>query len=186
MEVLDAIAQAGQAQEALRRVDRVRLAVAPGSIFSIQQNVTTADDPAGEVRLRRFYSSEPDIPINGRKLKKLTPWSDRLFVQGMPFVGEGADVLALHFDDYPQMRRFGVQSVINVPFMRQHQCFATFNVFGARPCWLPQEILALRLLALAAASWVPITPGLHYVLDPAARPPSRPEASTQSVRHECE
>lgn len=165
-EHLDAIAQAGHAQEALRRVDQIRLAISPGTIFSIQQNVTTAADPAGEIRLRRYYSSEASIPVNGRKLKKRTPWSERLFVQGLPFVGEGAEVLALHFDDYAQMQRFGLQTVLNVPLMQQHQCFATFNVFGTSDRWSPQELLGLRLLALAAARWVPAAPGLHYRLDP--------------------
>ena len=148
---------------ALRQLDEFRRQIASDSIFSIQQNVTTADDPADEIRLRRFYSSEArHYPVKGIKRKTRTPWTECLFLRGRPFVGEGADVLERHFDDYEQMRRFGLQSVVNVPLMQGKVCHATFNVFGTRPRWLPQEVLGIRLLALAAARWVPAAPGLAY------------------------
>jgi hypothetical protein len=60
------------------------------------------------------------------------------------------------------MRPWGLQSVVNVPLLQGNTCYATFNVFGTRPCWEPQQVLGIRLLALAAARWVPAAPGLHY------------------------
>jgi hypothetical protein len=162
-EYLDLLAGARSADTGLRQVDEVRRRIAPGSLFSIQQNVTTADDPAGEILLRRFWSSESaHYPVNGTKRKAFTPWTRCLFVQGLPFVAEGAHELARHFDDYEQMRPWGLQSVINVPLLQGNTCYATFNVFGTRPQWLPQQVLGIRLLALAAARWVPSAPGLHY------------------------
>lgn len=172
---LDAIAQARQAREALQRIDQIRLEIAPGSIFSIQQNVTTSADAVGEVRLRRYFSSEERYPVDAIKLKRRTPWSERLFIAGLPFVGEGADVLARHFDDYASMQPLGLQTVLNVPLMQQQLCFATFNVFGTRLHWTPKELRGLRLLALAAARWVPALPGLHYQLDAASHRPSLQE-----------
>ncbi|HEY2254123.1 MAG TPA: GAF domain-containing protein [Variovorax sp.] len=163
-EHLDAIAQAPDALAALRRIDEIRLRIAPGSICSIQQNVTTDADPAGEIRLRRYFSSEARYPVEAIKRKTFTPWTERLFLRGLPFVGEGAEVLERHFDDYAQMRPWGLASVVNVPLLRQHTCYATFNVFGPRAQWTPQEVLGIRLLALAVASWVPQAPGLHYRL----------------------
>lgn len=160
---LDALADAANAGEALRQINRCRLQIAPGSIFSIQQNVTTAGDGADQVLLRRFYSSEAStFPINGAKRKTLTPWTECLFVQGRVFVGEGEQVLAQHFDDFGQMRAYGLRSVVNVPLLQGRFCYATFNVFGTRARWLPQEVLGIRLLALAAARWVPAIPGLAY------------------------
>jgi hypothetical protein len=160
---LDVLAQTRSAAEGLAQVDRIRRLVAGESIFSIQQNVTTASDPADEVRLRRFYSSDADsYPVNGSKRKTRTPWTECLFVHGRVFVGEGADVLARHFDDYEQMQPFGLQSVVNVPLLQGNTCYATFNVFGTRAQWQPQEVLGIRLLALAAARWVPTAPGLAY------------------------
>jgi hypothetical protein len=100
--------------------------------------------------------------VNGTKRKTLTPWTERLFVEGRVFVGEGEETLARHFDDFEQMRPYGLRSVINVPLLRGNLCYATFNVFGTRAHWLPQEILGIRLLALAAARWVPRAPGLTY------------------------
>ena len=159
--LLDALADARNADDALREVDRCRRQVAGESIFSIQQNVTTARDPADEIRLSRFYSSEADrYPVNGAKRKTLTPWTECLFVRGRVFVGEGADELARHFDDYELMHAQGLQSVVNVPLLRGNLCYATFNVFGTCARWQPQQILGIRLLALAAARWVPIAPRL--------------------------
>ena len=162
-DLLDVLAEARSADAALRQVDRMRSLIAGEGIFSIQQNVTTAHDPAGEIRLRRFYSSEAGRhPVGGGKRKTLTPWTDCLFVQGRVFVGEGEKTLAQHFDDFEQMRPYGLQSVINVPLLRGDVCYATFNVFGTRAEWQPHEVLGIRLLALAAARWVPAAPGLAY------------------------
>jgi hypothetical protein len=162
-EFLDLLEQARSADAALRQVDQLRRCIAGDSVFSIQQNVTTAGDPADQVLLRRFYTSEArHYPVNGTKRKSLTPWTECLFLRGRVFVGEGADVLERHFDDHAQMRRWGLQSVVNVPLLRGTTCYATFNVFGTRPRWRPEEVLGIRLLALAAARWVPAATGLAY------------------------
>lgn len=162
-QLLDALAEARSADDALRQVDGHRRLIAGDSIFSIQQNVTTDADPPGEIRLRRFYSSEAGrYPVHGTKRKTLTPWTECLFLQGRVFVGEGEQALARHFDDFEQMRPHGLQSVVNVPLLQGNLCYATFNVFGTRPRWLPREVLGIRLLALAAARWVPAAPGLAY------------------------
>ena len=168
-EFLDALAEARNAEEALRQVDGRRRLIAPGSIFSIQQNVTTARDAVGAVLLRRFYSSEAgSFPVNGTKRKALTPWTERLFVQGRVFVGEGEHVLARHFDDFDRMRAHQLRSVVIVPLLQGNLCYATFNVFGTRAHWSPQEVLGIRLLALAVARWVPSVPGLAYRFQRAA------------------
>jgi hypothetical protein len=160
---LDSLAEAPNASEGLRRIDSRRLMIAPGSIFSIQQNVTTGLDAPGQVLLRRFYSSEASsFPVNGTKRKTMTRWTECLFVQGRVFIGEGEHVLAQTFDDFDQMRGYALRSVINVPLMQGELCYATFNVFGTRTRWQPEEVLGIRLLALAAARWVPSAPGLAY------------------------
>jgi hypothetical protein len=161
--LLDVLDEARSASAALRQVDLYRGRIAGDSIFSIQQNVTTQSDPVDEIRLRRFYSSEAQhYPVDGVKRKTPGPWTECLFLQGRVFVGEGEEALARHFDDFEQMRVHGLQSVINVPLLQGDLCYATFNVFGTRPRWLPEEVLGIRLLALAAARWVPAAPGLAY------------------------
>jgi hypothetical protein len=171
-DLLDALAPARTTDAALHEVDRFRRVIAGESIFSIQRNVTTRRDPAGEIRLQRFYSSEAQrFPVDGVKRKLPTPWAERLFLQGRAFVGEGADVLALTFDDFGDMSACGVQSVINVPLMQGLLCYATFNVFGTDARWQPQQVLGIQLLALAAARWVPPEPGLSYRLGGAALTP---------------
>lgn len=160
---LDDLAACTTWAQGLATLDGLRRRIATQSIFSIQQNVTTTRDAAGVVLLRRFHSSEAaSFPVDGTKRKTLTPWAECLFVQGRVFVGEGEQVLAEHFDDFEQMRAHRLRSVINVPLMQGTLCYATFNIFGTRDRWLPEEILGIRLLALAAARWVPVTPGLSY------------------------
>lgn len=172
-EILDALDGERSVDAALHRIDEFRRRIVESGVFSIQQNVTTADDPPDEIRLRRYYSSEGrHYPVNGTKRKTLTPWTDCLFLRGQVFVGEGVDALARHFDDYPRMRPWQLQSVVNVPLMRGNVCYATFNVFSPRPHWQPHEILGIRVLALAAARWVPAAPDLSYRFTAASHPDS--------------
>lgn len=166
--LLDAIAEAPSAEAALARIDAYRRLLAGPGIFSIQLNVTTRDDPCNEIRLQRLYSSAGnDFPVQGRKRKTLTPWTETLFVRGEVYVAEGSAALEQTFDDYAQMRPLGLNAAVNVPLLMGRVCYATFNVFGTRGGWQPAEVLALRLLALAAARWVTPAPDLAYTLNPA-------------------
>ena len=165
--LLDALAEAPTAAAALQQIDAYRRLLAGPGIFSIQLNVTTRDDPHNEIRLQRLYSSHGNrFPVQGRKRKTLTPWTETLFVRGEVFVAEGVAALEQTFDDYEQMRPLGLNAVVNVPMMAGRLCYATFNVFGTRGGWQPSEVLALRLLALAAARWVTPAPDLAYTLTP--------------------
>ena len=165
--LLDAVAEAPTAEAALLQIDAYRRLLAGPGIFSIQLNVTTRDDPGNEIRLQRLYSSAGgEFPVQGRKRKTLTPWTETLFGRGEVFVAEGSDALERTFDDYAQMRPLGLNAVVNVPMMAGRLCYATFNVFGTRGAWQPSEVLALRLLALAAARWVSPAPDLAYSLTP--------------------
>ncbi|MBV9891387.1 MAG: GAF domain-containing protein [Rhizobacter sp.] len=164
--LLDALGEARSADVGLRQIDQARRMIAGPGIFSIQLNVTTARDPANELRLQRFYSSAASRwPVNGVKRKMLTRWTETLFVRGQPFVGEGADALSRTFDDYAQMQPLGIDTVVNVPLLRDNLTYATFNVFGTRGRWQPHEVLGIRLLALAAARWVAPVPDLMYSFD---------------------
>jgi hypothetical protein len=169
--LLDAIGEAPSAEAALVQIDAYRRLLSGPGIFSIQLNVTTRDDPCNEIRLQRLYSSAGHaFPVQGRKRKTLTPWTETLFVRGDVFVAEGSAALEQTFDDYAQMRPLGLNAAVNVPLLQGRQCYATFNVFGTRGGWQPAEVLALRLLALAAARWVTPAPDLAYTLNPAVKP----------------
>jgi len=164
--LLDSLGEARSADEALRQIDQARRLIAGPGIFSIQLNVTTARDPGNEIRLQRFYSSAAARwPVNGIKRKLFTPWTETLFVRGQPFVAAGAEALGRAFDDYEQMKAIGIDSVVNVPLLRENLCYATFNIFGMRGQWQPSELLGIRLMALAAARWVKPAPELMYSFD---------------------
>jgi hypothetical protein len=166
--LLDALGEARSAEVALAQIDQARRVIAGPGIFSIQLNVTTARDPHNELRLQRFYASPSAAmrwPVNGVKRKTFTPWTETLFVRGQPFVAAGADAMARAFDDYDQMKALGIDAVVNVPLLRDNLCYATFNVFGTSGPWHQHQVLGLRLLALAAARWVPPVPDLMYSFD---------------------
>jgi hypothetical protein len=163
--LLDAVGEAPSAEAALRQIDAYRSLFAGAGIFSIQLNVTTAADPAGEIRLQRLYSSSADrFPVQGKKRKTLTPWTEALFVRRHIVVSEGVEALERHFDDYEQMRPLGLQRALNVPLLKDDLTYATFNVFGTPAYWQADEIVALRVLALLAARWVAPAAGLSYSL----------------------
>lgn len=163
--LFDALADVTGAEAALRQIDAYRSLFAGPGIFSIQLNVTTAADPAGEIRLQRFYSSSADrFPVHGAKRKTLTPWTESLFVRRRLVVSEGVEALARHFDDYERMRPLGVQRALNIPLLKDDLTYATFNVFGTPAYWQDDEIVAMRVLALLAARWVQPAPGLSYSL----------------------
>ncbi len=167
---LDVLYEAPDAQAAMEQIDQLRQVIAGPGIFSIQQNVTTASDPRNELRLQRFYASPTAAvrwPVNGSKRKTFTPWTETLFVRGKPFVAAGDEAMSRAFDDFEQMKSLGINAVVNVPLLKNNLCFATFNVFGMNGPWSTGQILGLRLLALAAARWVPIAPDLMYGFDEA-------------------
>ncbi|MDN8618944.1 GAF domain-containing protein [Variovorax ginsengisoli] len=163
--LFDALGTARDADEAMKQIDEVLRLFAGPVTFSININVTTSDDPPNEIQLQRYYSSHRgQFPVQGRKRKTLTHWTDTLFAQGRVFVAEGAHSLAQVFDDYDRMAEMGLNACINVPILRGNACVATFNVFGQRGSWHAHEVLAVRMLALLAARWIEPAPKLHYSL----------------------
>jgi hypothetical protein len=164
--LLDAMSDAPDAAAALRQVDAFRRLFAGPGTFSIQLNVTTRSDPKNEILLQRYYSSHAsNFPVDGRKRKTLTPWTQKLFIDCDIFVAEGEEALSQTFDDYSQMRALGMNTVINVPLLKDRLCYATFNVFGTRGRWQADEISAVRLLALTATPWVTPIGDLSYSFD---------------------
>ena len=169
--LLDALTTAQSADAAFRQIDVFRQLLAGPGIFSINLNVTTRDDPRNEIQLKRLFSSvSATFPVEGRKRKLRTVWTETLFLRGQVFVAEGTEALERTFDDYALMRPLGLAAAVNVPLMQANRCYATFNVFGMRPLWQPEEVVGLRLLALAAARWVEPAPALDYAFAPEVQP----------------
>lgn len=147
--------RAASMDAALGLLEQARAMALGEGMLTVNQDVTTAQDPPGEIRLRRIWSSRPDAyPVGGGKTKTLTSWSRQLLVQGEVFVGEGDASLASVFDDHARIASLGLHAVVNVPLLRDGRCVATFNVLGTRPAWLAGEVAAIELLALLATPYV--------------------------------
>lgn len=147
--------RAGSLDAALGLLEQAReLALGPG-LLTVNRDVTTPQDPAGEIRLQRIWSSRPDAyPVGGGKTKTRTAWTRQLLEQGRVFVGEGDEALAQVFDDHARIASLGLRAVVNVPLLEQGRCVATFNVLGPRPQWQAGEVAAIELLALLASPYV--------------------------------
>ena len=131
------------------------LELVPGIGLTVNLDVTTAQDPPGEIRLRRAWSSQPEAyPVGGGKTKTRTAWTRQLLEQRQVFVGEGDAALARVFDDHVRIASLGLRAVVNVPLLRLGRCVATFNVLGTEPRWQPGHVAAVRLLALLATPHV--------------------------------
>ena len=151
----DGLSRAQSPEAALELLNRARALLLGPGMLTVNLDVTTAGEPPGEIRLRRIWSSEPAAyPVGGGKRKTQTPWTRQLLGAGQLFVGEGDAALARVFDDHATITTLGFHAVINVPLLKQGRCVATFNVLGARADWQPQEIGAVRLLALLATPHV--------------------------------
>lgn len=147
----DGLPQAATLDQALGLLNQARVLLLGEGMLTVNLDVTTAQDPPGEVRLRRIWSSEPGAyPVGGGKTKTLTPWSRQLLHEARVFVGEGDEALARVFDDHARITSLGLHAVVNVPLSREGRCVATFNVLGPRPQWQATELAAIRLLALLA------------------------------------
>lgn len=159
--LIDALSRCADLDEAMVPIDSVLRRLDPDAVVSVNLNATTAQDPPDEIQLQRIWTSHPaEYPVTGRKRKRLSRWTETLFVQCRVFVGEGRAMLAQTFDDHALMARLGLNAFINVPLLLDGRTIGTFNVFGPRPAWREGEIAVVRLLAMLAARWIPPHPAL--------------------------
>lgn len=151
-----ALPRAGDLDAAMRIVDGVRHGLLGAGLLTVNLDVsgsavgsTGSPEASDTIVLERIWSSDPvAYPVGGRKRKSLTPWTRQLFQRAEVFVGEGEAALAQVFDDHTVITGLSLQAVVNVPLLDDAgRCFATFNALGPQPRWLPQDVLALRLLA---------------------------------------
>jgi GAF domain-containing protein len=141
--------------DALRLLHRACELMLGEALLTVNLDVTTAQDPVGEIRLRRVWTSNAAAyPVGGGKTKQLTSWTRRLFEERKVFIGEGDDALAQVFDDHGKIVSLGLHSVVNVPVVQRERAVATFNVLGQAPRWTPEHVAAIRLLALLAAPFI--------------------------------
>lgn len=151
----DGLPRARSLDDALQLLERARGMAFGAGLLTVNLDVTTPQDPPGDIRLRRIWSSQPGTyPVGGGKTKTRTPWTRQLLEQGQVFVGEGDAALASVFEDHARIASLGLRAVVNVPLLRQGRCVATFNVLGPGAHWQPGQVAAARLLGLLATPHV--------------------------------
>ena len=151
----DGLPQAATLDQALGLLNQARIMLLGEGMLTVNVDATTPQDPPGEIRLRRLWSSEPAAyPVGGGKTKTRTLWTRHLLEQGLVFVGEGDAALAGVFEDHARIASLNLHAVVNVPLLRDGRCAATFNVLGSAPRWQASEVAAIRVLALLATPHV--------------------------------
>lgn len=151
LQLCDALTRSATTDASLHAIETARFTALGPGLLTINLDATRPGDPPDEVQLQRLWTSNPQaFPVGGRKRKLLTPWTRQLWHRAEVFIGEGDEALAAVFDDHEHIAKLGLHAVVNVPLMLEDRCVATFNVLGPRPCWLPQEVALIRLLALLA------------------------------------
>ena len=151
----DGLPRAASLDRALDLLNQARESILGAGLLTVNRDVTTPQDPPGEVRLRRIWSSDSvAYPVGGGKTKSRTAWSRQLLEQGRVFIGEGDGALAQVFDDHARITALGLHAVVNVPLLQDDRCVAIFNVLGPRPAWRAGEVAAIRMLALLATPYV--------------------------------
>jgi hypothetical protein len=154
-QLCDGLARASSPEDALGHIAVACDALLGPGLLTVNLVAARPGKPGDEFELQRAWSSNPvDYPVGGRKRKAATAWTQQLLVRGEVFVGEGEEALAAAFDDATRIAALGLKSVINVPLLSGNDCIATFNVLGMRASWRPEEIAAVRLLALLAQPFV--------------------------------
>ena len=151
----DGLPQAASLDDALALLNRARAMALGQGMLTVNLDVTTPQDPPGDIRLRRIWTSEPAAyPVGGGKTKTRTPWTRQLLQECKVFVGEGDEALARVFDDHQRIVALDLHAVVNVPIMHRGRCAATFNVLGRQARWEPGHVALIRMLALLAAPYV--------------------------------
>jgi GAF domain-containing protein len=148
--------RAADLDAALGLIESVRRAQLGDGLLTVNVDAAPDSPPHGDtIELQRLWTSNPGVyPVGGRKRKTMTPWTRQLLRGGELFVGEGDAVLREVFDDHERIASLGLHAVLNVPLLDGGRCFATFNVLGGRPQWLPEERMLVQLLAVLATPWV--------------------------------
>ena len=150
----DVLPRATDFDAAMAVVERVRQTMLGDGLLTVNK-VSTWAASADEFELQRLWSSNAQAyPVAGLKRKTLTSWARHLLLRHEVFVGEGAGVLAVVFDDHPRIAALGLCSVVNVPLLIGARCVATFNVLGSQAQWRASDVALIRLLALLATPWI--------------------------------
>ncbi len=151
----DRLPRAASLGEAMVAVNEASVLILGKGLLTVNVDAAEPGTPAGEIRLRRIWSSDPAAyPVGGGKTKTRTPWTRHLIEEAQVFVGEGDEVLATVFDDHARIAALGLHAIVNVPIVENGRCVATFNLLGSRSTWASREVLAIRMLALLASPHV--------------------------------
>jgi hypothetical protein len=95
----------------------------------------------GTDEVSRVYTSDPEsYPVKGRKpLQVDTPWSQRLLVQGEPYIGYTADDIRSVFFDHELIASLGCDSVLNLPVISDGTVIGTVNLLHEAYWYTPDH-----------------------------------------------
>jgi len=104
----------------------------------------------------RIYTNMPDAyPVSGRKPRRETPWTARVFDRGDVFIGYTADDIRAHFPDHELILSLGCAAIMNLPVRYAGETLGTLNVLHEAD-WYdePKAALGRPFAALAVPAFL--------------------------------
>lgn len=91
-------------------------------------HVTLLTIEDGGQRLRRIYSSVPDVfPVHGAKVPPMGGWLEKLAGSQAPVLVAGPDEIKSVFQDHETIFGLEIDTILNVPVIRDGECVGTVN-----------------------------------------------------------
>jgi GAF domain-containing protein len=119
--VARAVAGPGQPEATFRALDHAMGAVIGHKLFTVLLRHAAESE-------RRYTNQPAAYPVGGRKPITPSPWTDRLLVQGVPYIGrDAADIRAVFFD-HELIASLGCASVLNLPVVWDGRVVGTINL----------------------------------------------------------
>jgi len=111
---------------------------------------------AGPSESERVWSSQPSVyPVGGRKRVADTPWAQRIFREGRPYLGRTPAEIQAVFPDHELIFSLGCGSVLNLPVVYAGRVLGTMNLLREAGGYNEGQIaLGLACAALAVPAYL--------------------------------
>lgn len=153
--VARAMRDAGQPTAGFQALDRAMGAVIGHKLFTVLLH------HAGAQESERRYTNQPAAyPVGGRKPVTASAWTERLFVEGRPYIGRTAEDIRAVFFDHELILSLGCASVLNVPVVWNGRTLGTINLLHEANWYDEDDVPAAQVFAaLATPALLDLTRG---------------------------
>jgi GAF domain len=144
--VARAMREAGQPETGFRALD-----LGMGTVIGHKLFTVLLHHPRARESERRYTNQPAAYPVGGRKPVAPTPWTERLFGEGRPYIGRTAEDIRSVFFDHELILSLGCASVLNVPVVWNGRTFGTINLLHGAGWYDETDVPVAQVFAALAA-----------------------------------